>query len=85
MIDFETDTKGGLAYIEVLQKAKRLFYDPKNKERSDDIVEIKINNTGGYRENIPLTQHEEDIEFDSESLYTSDVLENFIKDADIID
>lgn len=83
-IDFETDLKMGSAYIEMLQKAKRMYYDKPEKQNANDKVEIKVNNTSGFRENIPISLEEQREESDPDSLFNSNIVDAII-DADVRD
>lgn len=83
-IDFDTDLKSGASYIEMLQKAKRMYYDKVEKANNDDKVEIKIHNTGGFKEVVPITREDEELENDPESLFNSPYVDAII-DADVRD
>lgn len=82
-VDFDADPKAGMGYMELLQKAKRMFYDKTKKEEKDDKVEFKVNSTQGINSE-PLPMSESDIaeEHDQESLYNSPVVEGFFIDGD---
>lgn len=69
-IDWDSDAKAGMGYIELLQKAKRAFYD--KKKTSDDVeeVEFKIISTEGKK--LPVTEEDVKVMNDPESLYDSD-------------
>lgn len=83
-IDFETDLKMGSAYIEMLQKAKRMYYDKTEKQSTNDKVEIKVNNTAGFKESIPITLEQQREDEDPDSLFNSPFVDAIV-DADVRD
>lgn len=83
-IDFETDLKMAAAYIEMLQKAKRMYYDKPDKAAANDKVEIRVNNTGGFKEVVPITPDQQREDEDPDSLFSSPIVDAII-DADVRD
>lgn len=83
-IDFESDLKMASTYVEMLQKAKRMYYDKPEKQAGSDKVEIKVSNTGGFKESVPITRDQETEDEDPESLFLSPMVDA-ITDADVRD
>jgi hypothetical protein len=82
-IDFVTDPKGVMGYMELLQKAKRMFYDKMPKEEKEDKVEFKVKSTQGVHvQELPMLPSDIAEEHDQESLYNSPVIEGFFCDDD---
>lgn len=83
-IDFESDTKATAAYLEMLNKTIRIFYgDTKNKKDEPGEIKFKVRSTIGVNnEPLPMTESDIKEEHDPDSLYSSPIIDEFMKDED---
>lgn len=78
----ENDTKLGMSYLELLQKAKRMFYDKEKKEEKDGVISFKVNSTQGCIEAMVMSESDVIEQHDQDSLYASSVVDELFSNED---
>jgi hypothetical protein len=61
-----------------------MYYDKPEKQSTNDKVEIKVNNTAGFKESIPITIEQQREDEDPDSLFNSPYVDAIL-DADVRD
>ena len=80
-INFETDIRNGMSYVELLQKMKKMYYDPKTKDEREEPPTFKVISSDGVSdEPLPMLPSDIAEQHDPDSLYNSELVQDLFED-----